>query len=61
MTKKKHDIDAYASRVAGDHYLHILALLATTAYAWQLHGGLVGFLLLVGLWATITLTNTNLL
>lgn len=40
-----------------DHYLHWAAMIAVSAYQWQLQGAIVGISLLIGLILAISLTN----
>ena len=53
--------DQYFENVRRDHYGHKLAMLAVAAYGWQLHGGLIGVGILVGLFAIITVSNIALM
>lgn len=50
-----------AAQIRRNHGLHWLALLALAAYAWQLHGILTAFVLLLGLLILIGGTNMFLL
>lgn len=44
-----------------DHYLHWAAMIAVTAYMWQLQGPIAAIALLIGLIIAISLTNIIIL
>lgn len=51
------DFEAYASRVRHDHYFHKAALALVAFWAGSVFHWWVGFLVLVGLWLAIAVTN----
>lgn len=53
--------DDRSEQVRLDHNAHKFALFVISAYGWQLHSWFVGLLVLIGLFATISLTNIAIL
>ncbi len=49
--------DAHIREVRNNHYLHWAAMIAVTAYMWQLQGWLAAIGVFLGLLVAISLTN----
>jgi hypothetical protein len=49
--------DAYIREVRNNHYLHWAAMIAVTAYMWQLQGWLAAIGVFFGLLVAISVTN----